>query len=170
VRGGVRKIREVNIPIVLFFHLIPNLTGTSVNFSSPEEEKSHVLEFQKKKTHSSSSLGDHITEALLQKTLFYFSTLPVLEEFRSNLPADATTLKKSGNRRNPKPQKSACMIVHVQRRSARQPGYSPAVTPYIPPVHSGALPPPVRLPHPIQVVVLIFFIRDSLADVLRPVK
>lgn len=44
-------------------------------------------------------------------------TLPVLE-FRSSVPVDATTFKKSGNSRNPKPQKSTCMIVHVQRRAA----------------------------------------------------
>lgn len=44
-------------------------------------------------------------------------TLPVLE-FKSNLPVDATTFKKSGNSRNPKPQKSTCMIVHVQMRAA----------------------------------------------------
>lgn len=43
------------------------------------------------------------------------NTLPVLE-FKSNVPVDATTFKKSGNSRNPKPQKSTCMIVHVQRR------------------------------------------------------
>lgn len=42
--------------------------------------------------------------------------LPVLE-FKSSVPADATTFKKSGNSRNPKPQKSTCMIVHVQRRA-----------------------------------------------------
>ncbi len=44
-------------------------------------------------------------------------TLPALE-FKSNVPVDATTFKKSGNSRNPKPQKSTCMIVHVQRRAA----------------------------------------------------
>lgn len=44
-------------------------------------------------------------------------TLPVLE-FKSNVPVDAITFKKSGNSRNPKPQKSTCMIVHVQRRAA----------------------------------------------------
>lgn len=43
-------------------------------------------------------------------------TLPVLE-FKSNVPVDATTFKKSGNSRNPKPQKSTCMIVHVQMRA-----------------------------------------------------
>lgn len=43
-------------------------------------------------------------------------TLPVLE-FKSNFPVDATTFKKSGNSRNPKPQKSTCMIVHVRRRA-----------------------------------------------------
>lgn len=47
--------------------------------------------------------------------------LPVLE-FKSSVPADATTFKKSGNSRNPKPQKSTCMIVHVQRRE-RLPGF-----------------------------------------------
>lgn len=44
-------------------------------------------------------------------------TLPELE-FKSNFPVDATTFKKSGKSRNPKPQKNTCMIVHGQRRAA----------------------------------------------------
>lgn len=44
-------------------------------------------------------------------------TLPVFE-FKSNFPVEATTFKKSGKSSNPKPQKSTCMIVHVQRRAA----------------------------------------------------
>lgn len=60
-------------------------------------------------------------------------SLPALE-FKSNFPVDATTFKKSGKSRNPKPQKSTCMIVHVQRRAA---AWTPTVVILFSSGHSG---------------------------------
>lgn len=84
--------------------------------------------------------------------------LPVLE-FKSSVPADATTFKKSGNSRNPKPQKSTCMIVHVQRRAT---AWIPVLILYSS-GHSGlsASGPPATSN---------FIILDSWVDGLRSVK
>lgn len=113
------------------------------------------------KTHSFAAprvrkkLSEGKTEELSE-----WHTLPVVE-FKSNLPVDAATFKISGKSRNPKPQKSTCMIVHV-RRSAVASACIPVVTLFSS-GHSGfsAAGPPATFN---------FIILDSWVDGLWPVK
>lgn len=110
-------------------------------------------------THSFSALRvGKITPGGKMPGLSKRHTLPVLE-FRSNFPVDATTFNKSGNSRNPKPQKSTCMIVHVRRRAT---ACIPVVILYSS-GHSGlsASGPPATSK---------FIILDSWVDGLWPVK